>query len=91
MVDAAFEGAPPGRPGERGARPAPGDIARRREVALVELADRVLDGGVVVSGEIALSAAGVDLVHVSVRADIAPAPVASRDGTPPARDDARPP
>lgn len=39
-----------------------------RDVALVDLLDRVLAGGVVVSGEITLSIADVDLVHVSLRA-----------------------
>jgi hypothetical protein len=39
-----------------------------REVALVDLVDRLLAGGVVISGEITLSVAEVDLVHVSLRA-----------------------
>jgi hypothetical protein len=39
-----------------------------REVALVDLLDRLLAGGVVVTGDIALSIAGVDLVHISLRA-----------------------
>ncbi|WP_433604540.1 gas vesicle protein GvpJ [Prescottella agglutinans] len=38
-----------------------------RRVALVDLLDRVLGGGVVVSGEITLSIADVDMVHVSLR------------------------
>jgi hypothetical protein len=37
-------------------------------VALVDLLDRVLATGVVVSGEIVLSIADVDLVYVSLRA-----------------------
>ncbi|WP_199433062.1 gas vesicle protein [Qaidamihabitans albus] len=39
-----------------------------RRIALVDLLDRVLAGGVVVSGEITLAIADVDLVHLSLRA-----------------------
>lgn len=38
-----------------------------RNVALVDVLDRVLAGGVVVSGELTLSIADVDLVHISLR------------------------
>ncbi|MTD54464.1 gas vesicle protein [Amycolatopsis pithecellobii] len=38
-----------------------------RPVALVDLLDRVLAGGVVVSGDLVLSIADVDLVHISLR------------------------
>lgn len=38
-----------------------------REIALVDLLDRVLAGGVVISGELTLSIADVDLVHISLR------------------------
>ena len=41
---------------------------REERVALVDLLDRVLAGGVVVTGEIVLSIADVDLVGVSLRA-----------------------
>ena len=37
-------------------------------IALVDLLDRVLAGGVVISGDITLSIAEVDLVRVSLRA-----------------------
>ncbi|ADD44343.1 gas vesicle protein [Stackebrandtia nassauensis] len=37
-------------------------------VALVDLLDRVLAGGVVIAGDIRLSIAGIDLVQVSLRA-----------------------
>jgi hypothetical protein len=37
-------------------------------IALVDLLDRVLSGGVVVAGDITLSIADVDLVTVSLRA-----------------------
>lgn len=41
--------------------------ALERQVTLVELVDRVLNKGVVLSGDITLSAAGVDLVYVGLR------------------------
>jgi len=44
--------------------PAIGD----QRVALVDLLDRVLAGGVVITGEVTLSIAEVDLVTVSLRA-----------------------
>jgi Gas vesicle protein len=44
-----------------------------RDVALVDLLDRLLSGGVVLSGDITLSLADVDLVHLSLRVLIAPA------------------
>jgi hypothetical protein len=44
------------------------DIARQREVALVDLVDRLLAGGVVIGGDITLSIADVDLVYVGLRA-----------------------
>jgi hypothetical protein len=39
----------------------------QHEVTLLELVDRVLNKGVVVSGDITLSVAGVDLVYVGLR------------------------
>ena len=39
-----------------------------REVTLVDLVDRLLAGGVVLSGDITLSIADVDLVYVGLRA-----------------------
>lgn len=39
-----------------------------RHIALVDLLDRVLAGGVVISGDLTLSIADVDLVHISLRA-----------------------
>jgi hypothetical protein len=42
-----------------------------QDVALVDLLDRVLAGGVVISGEITLSIADVDLVRISLRALVA--------------------
>ena len=42
-----------------------------QHVALVDLLDRVLAGGVVIAGEITLGIADVDLVHISLRALVA--------------------
>jgi hypothetical protein len=39
-----------------------------RDVALVDLVDRLLAGGVVIAGDITLSVADVDLVYVGLRA-----------------------
>ena len=43
------------------------------DVALVELVDRVLNKGVVLSGDITLSVADVDLVYVGLRVLLASA------------------
>lgn len=37
------------------------------DATLVDVLDRVLERGVVVSGDVVLSVAGVDLVHVGLR------------------------
>jgi hypothetical protein len=44
--------------------------AAGREIALVDLLDRLLAGGVVLTGDLTLSIADVDLVHISLRAVI---------------------
>jgi len=41
--------------------------ALQHQVTLLELVDRVLGKGVVLSGDITLSVAGVDLVYVGLR------------------------
>ena len=43
-------------------------ISAERDVALVDLVDRLLAGGVVIAGDITLAVADVELVHVSLRA-----------------------
>ena len=43
------------------------DRSPEDEVTLLELLDRVLDKGVVLSGEVMLSVADVDLVYLSLR------------------------
>ena len=61
---------------------------RQREVALVDLIDRLIDGGVVLTGDVMLSIADVDLVYLGLRLVLAPAtalggstPVSRRDDT----------
>jgi Gas vesicle protein len=49
-------------------RPARNPAVPAERIALVDLLDRVLAGGVVVAGEVTLSVADVDLVTVSLRA-----------------------
>ena len=49
-------------------RPRPRPAVHAERIALVDLLDRVLAGGVVVSGEVTLSIADVDMVRVSLRA-----------------------
>jgi len=63
------------------------DIARQREVALVDLVDRLLAGGVVIGGDITLTIADVDLVYVGLRALITSVATADELGMtlPPAR------
>jgi hypothetical protein len=56
-----------------------GPIAER-DVALVDLLDRLLGGGVVIAGEITLAAADIDLVHVSLRALVSSVATAQRAG-----------
>ena len=45
-----------------------GPAIGNERIALVDLLDRVLGGGVVISGDVTLSIAEVDLVTVSLRA-----------------------
>jgi hypothetical protein len=39
-----------------------------RQVALIDLLDRLLAGGVVITGDVVLSIADIDLVRISLRA-----------------------
>jgi hypothetical protein len=43
-------------------------IARSRDVTLLEVLDRVLDKGVVISGDIVISVADVDLIYLGLKA-----------------------
>ncbi|HEU5419216.1 MAG TPA: gas vesicle protein [Streptosporangiaceae bacterium] len=53
--------------------PATAEITARpvQQVALVDLLDRVLAGGVVIAGDVTLSIADVPLVRISLRALVA--------------------
>ena len=42
--------------------------ASQQQIALVDLLDRLLGTGVVLSGDVVISLAGVDLVQISLRA-----------------------
>jgi hypothetical protein len=55
----------------------------RRPEALVDVLDRLLDTGVVLDGTLVLSVAGVDLVHVGLRALVASVDSADRLVAPP--------
>jgi Gas vesicle protein len=67
---------PPATPAERGTGSAggpsrsPATQQESGQVALVDLLDRVLAGGVVVAGDVTLSIADVDLVYISLQAVI---------------------
>jgi hypothetical protein len=63
-----------------------GGLFGDREVALVDLLDRVLSAGVVLAGDVTISLAGVDLIRISLRAlvtSIAPAGESSPTDPPP--------
>jgi hypothetical protein len=51
-----------------------------QDVALIDLIDRLLGGGVVIAGDITLAAADVDLVYVGLRALIASVATAHKKG-----------
>jgi Gas vesicle protein len=46
------------------------ELARHHDVALVDLVDRLMAGGVVLDGDLTLAIADVDLVYVGLRAII---------------------
>jgi hypothetical protein len=43
------------------------------QVALIDLIDRVIGGGVLITGDVVLGVAGVDLVYLGLRLVLAPA------------------
>jgi hypothetical protein len=55
-------------------------IATGRDIALVDLLDRLLHGGVVLAGDITLSVADIDLVYVGLRALISSVATAEKNG-----------
>ena len=65
-----------------------GGALAQRDVALVDLVDRLLGGGVVIAGEITLAVADVDLVHVSLRALVSSVDTAQRKREPTGTDEA---
>lgn len=52
-----------GRPAAMPEEPLP-----QRQIALIDLLDRLLSGGVVLTGDVVLSIADIDLVRISLRA-----------------------
>ncbi|MFV9428266.1 gas vesicle protein [Rhodococcus aetherivorans] len=74
-------------------RYADGSVDEERRIALIDLLDRVLSGGVVITGDITLSIAEIDLVRISLRALISsistlslpgvdvPVPLGAREGS----------
>jgi Gas vesicle protein len=52
----------------------------QQEVALVDLVDRLLGGGVVIAGDITLAVADVDLVYVQLRALVSAVATAQEKG-----------
>ena len=63
------------------------ELGRKRDVALIDLVDRLMAGGVVLGGDLTLSIADVDLVYVGLRAIITSVATAEEVGLspPPAR------
>lgn len=59
-----------------------------RDVALVDLVDRLLGGGVVIAGDLTLAVADVDLVYVQLRALISSVATAEEKGLMPPLGDA---
>jgi len=52
---------------------------RNRDVSLLDLVDRLLDGGVVIHGDITLAVADVDLLYVGLRALVSSVETIERD------------
>lgn len=50
-----------------------------RDVALLDLLDRLLAGGIVIQGEIALAAADIDLVHLNLQLIVGAVDAVGRD------------
>ena len=58
------------------------DLDPADRLTLVELVDRLLDRGVVLSGDVTISLAGVDLIYVGLRALVSSIDAAEREGVP---------
>jgi hypothetical protein len=57
-------------------------IASRRELTLLELVDRLINKGVVLTGDITLAVADVDLIYVGLRALVSSIEAMDGAGTP---------
>ena len=64
----------------RGSAPASQRVVPSEDIALVDLIDRLLAGGVVLAGDITLAVADIDLVYVGLRALISSVAAAERAG-----------
>lgn len=67
--------------------PARDRAGRERDVTLVELLDRLLEGGVAIHGEVTLAVADVDLVRVGLRLVVASVDALERDAADPPPED----
>lgn len=56
------------------------EVLPGEDVALVDLLDRLLGGGVVLAGDITLAVADIDLVYVGLRALISSVATAEQQG-----------
>jgi hypothetical protein len=56
------------------------ELASQREVALVDLVDRALNAGVVITGDITISLADVDLVYLNLRLLLGSVPTVRGEG-----------
>ena len=57
------------------------DVLPQDDVTLVDLLDRLLAGGVVITGDITLALADIDLVHLSLRLVVSSTPTLQPAGT----------
>jgi hypothetical protein len=55
-------------------------VSAGEDIALIDLLDRLLGGGVVLAGDITLAVADIDLVYVGLRALISSVATAEREG-----------
>jgi hypothetical protein len=67
------------------------EVVRQQDVALVDLVDRLLAGGVVIGGDITLSIADVDLVYLRLQLLLGSAATVDEQGLALPRTDEQPP
>lgn len=58
----------------------PSRVTAAEDIALIDLLDRLLSGGVVLAGDITLALADIDLVYVGLRALISSVATAEQQG-----------